>query len=64
LREERSSIKMLNKRQVKVKKKLRLASEILKFFPKPLRMGEPLPTQWERPSNLRPKERQIVRNSY
>jgi hypothetical protein len=46
------------------KKKLTLSREILKFFPKPLRMGEPLPTQWERPSDLRPKDRQIVRNSY
>ena len=54
---------MRKKRQVK-KKKLTLRSEILKFFPKPMHMGEPLPTQWERPSDLRPKERQIVRNSY
>lgn len=45
-------------------KKLSLEKELLKFFPQPSRMGEPIPTLWERPSDVRPKERQIVRNSY
>jgi hypothetical protein len=40
--------------------------DILKFFPKPYRMGQPVPTQWEKPSTFHvdPKNRQALRNSY
>lgn len=40
--------------------------DLLKFFPKPDRMGAPIPTLWERSSSIVPqrKQRQSVQNSY
>lgn len=47
--------------------KLRIDKEILKFFPKPSRMGQPVPTQWEKSSIFQRdpnKSKQIAKNSY
>jgi len=53
---------LIRKRQIK----LVVDKEILKLFPEPDRMGQPVPTRWGKPSIVQsnPKEKQVLRNSY
>lgn len=46
--------------------KLSVDKDLLKFFPKPSRIGLPTTTHWEKLSTAKPcpREKQTVRNSY
>ncbi len=50
----------------KRKRKFKIDKDLLQFFPKPSRMGVPVPSRWEKPSLSRAnsKEKQAIRNSY